>query len=186
MNVFNGRIDLSQIFNNWDDPQYTKSFGIPNSFQKYNSVIQPIKGTNYSQITVQDTTNPFRFVTGVYSSLDQDPTVHKQVAKYFYNKLLNKWITENNDLLSFVDLQGDEAKLVSSLSNLSSNNSNELTKIEFLKNKLIDKELVRHFLKKIVNENNIKWYHLNKHEDMIKPKLIKYIKSKLEELIQNK
>ena len=186
MNIINGQINLSQFLYNWDDPKYTTSFGIPNSFQKYNSVIEPIKGTNYSQITVQDTTNPFRFVTGVYSSLDQDPTVHKQVAKYFYNKLLNKWITENNDLLSFVDLQGDEAKLVSSLSNLSSNNSNKLTKIEFLKNKLIDKELVRHFLKKIVNENNIKWYHLNKHEDMIKPKLIKYIRSKLEALIQNK
>ena len=126
MNIINGQINLSQFLNNWDDPKYTRSFGIPNSFQNYNSVIEPIKGTNYSQITVQDTTNPFRFVTGVYSSLDQDPTVHKQVAKYFYNKLLNKWITENNDLLSFVDLQGDEAKLVSSLSNLSSNNSNKL------------------------------------------------------------
>ena len=52
-----------------------------------------------------------------------------------------------------------------------------------MENVLLTKDLVRHVLKKICNENNINWYDLNKHERKIKKIIYNYLLDKLKESI---
>jgi hypothetical protein len=137
-----------------------------------------------------DYNNPIRFVTGYYPDLDKDPQVHRTLKKYYYYKLLDKWMYGDlKSLLAYVVLDNGKAKLINSISDYNTNSinnskENELTlKINFLEN-LISKDLVLNVLERIVYKYGIHWYHLNKNEDIIKKKLEIAVKEFLESKIK--
>ena len=141
-----------------------------------------------SPFITTDINNPFRIVSGYYPDLDKDPKIHKTLKKYYYYKLLDKWLYGDlKSLLAYVVVDNGTAKLIKSVSdynsNLSSDNKTEDLKVQFLE-KLISKDLIKSVLKRVVEKYNIHWYHLNKHEDIIKKRLELAIKELLEGIIK--
>jgi ribosomal protein L17 len=118
-----------------------------------------------------------RYVVGYYPDLDKDPQVHNTLKKYYFYKLLDKWMYRDlKSLLAYVSIDGGKAKLINSISDYNENSvnnskENDLTlRVKFLED-LISKDLVKSVLERIVNKYGIHWYQLNKNEDIVKKKL---------------
>lgn len=146
----------------------------------------------------QDTTfvsvNPFKpglITTGFYKDLNKDKSVQKTFAKYYFYKIIDKWIyKELLPLLAFIEINdAGKAHLIKSLEfydvqKLAKDSEEDIEKkVNYMENDLLTKDLVRHVLKKICNENNINWYDLNKHERKIKKIFYNYLLDKLKESI---
>ena len=188
------RQNIDRILNRWDNNDiHYKSFSYPLFYTKNNQTLtQPIHGSKYSEIVMQDSQNPFRFVAGFYPDLNKDPRVHKKVAKYYYYKLLDKWLYHDlKHLLAYITIQDGRPALIKSLNQYDFNSVNDLSteelkkRIDFLENNIITKDLIKHYLKKIVNKKKIMWYHLNKFEDTIKDKFKNYLTKTIESHIKN-
>lgn len=168
-------------------------------FDKYNNTL-PMFITqptiyNPKQDTTYVTVNPFKpglVSSGFYKDLNKDKSVQKTFAKYYYYKILDKWIyKELLPLLAFVDTNSGKSQLIKSLENFDvqklANDSNEdiEKKIKYMEEKIISKDIVRHVLKKICNENQINWYDLNKYEKKIKKVFYNYLLDKLKTAISS-
>jgi len=138
--------------------------------------------------------NPYNLTSpltsGYYTDLNNDKTVIKTIVKYFYYKIIDKWLY--NDLLpllGFITIIDGKPKLIKNLNDykIDKNSISDSidAKIDYIENILITKNMVKHVLKKIVQKENVKWYNLYKYENQIKQKFYKYIKSKLEDAIEN-
>jgi hypothetical protein len=130
--------------------------------------------------------NPSMVTTGFYKDLNKDKSVQKTLSKYYYYKILDKWMYNNlKPLLAFVDISSGKAQLIKSMENydvlkLEKDSSEDIEKkIQYMEKILITKDMVRHVLKKICNENNINWYDLNKHEKKIRTVFYNYLLDKL-------
>jgi hypothetical protein len=125
--------------------------------------------------------------TGYYTNLNNDKTVIKTVVKYFYYKIIDKWLhSDLLPLLGYINVNNGKASLIKDLDhykNTTDSVEDIDAKIDFIENTILDKDLVKQFLKRIVSKNNIKWYLLYKHQDFVKEKLYKYIKEELENAI---
>lgn len=129
--------------------------------------------------------------SGFYKDLNKDKKVQKTLTKYYYYKILDKWIyKELMPLLAFVDISGDKPQLIKSMEKydvqkLLSNTDEEIEKkINYLEKIIITKDMVRHVLKKICSENNINWYDLDKNEKKIKTVFYNYLLDKLKDAIK--
>jgi hypothetical protein len=129
--------------------------------------------------------------SGFYKDLNKDKSVQKTLTKYYYYKILDKWIyKELMPILGFVDISGDKSQLIKSLdqynaSKLANDSTEQIEKrIAYLEKVLITKDMVRHVLKKICTENNINWYDLDKNEKKIKTVFHNYLLDKLKESIK--
>lgn len=129
--------------------------------------------------------------SGFYKDLNKDKSVQKTLTKYYYYKILDKWIyKELMPILGFVDVSGDKPHLIKSIgdynaSKLANESSEQIEKkIAYLEKVLITKDMVRHVLKKICTENNINWYDLDKNEKKIKTVFHNYLLDKLKESIK--
>jgi hypothetical protein len=129
--------------------------------------------------------------SGFYKDLNKDKSVQKTFTKYYYYKILDKWIyKELMPLLAFVDISGDKPQLIKSLSQydvqkLVSDSSEQIEKkINYLERVIITKDMVKHVLKKICSENNINWYDLDKNEKKIKTVFYNYLLDKLKDSIK--
>ena len=129
--------------------------------------------------------------SGFYKDLNKDKSVQKNLTKYYYYKILDKWIYKSlMPLLAFVDISGNKPQLIKSLSQydvkkLTTETPEQIEKkINYLENVLITKDMVRHVLKKICSENNINWYDLDKNEQKIKTVFYNYLLDKLKNSIK--
>lgn len=130
--------------------------------------------------------NPSMVTTGFYKDLNKDKSVQKTLSKYYYYKILDKWMYNNlKPLLAFVDIRSGKAQLIKSMEDydvlkLEKNTPEDIEKkIQYMEKVLITKDMVRHVLKKICNENNLNWYDLDKHERKIKTVFYNYLLDKL-------
>lgn len=128
--------------------------------------------------------------SGFYQDLNKDKSVQKNLTKYYYYKILDKWIyKELMPLLAFVDTSGDKPHLIKSLSQydvekLTTNSSDEIEKkINYLEKVIITRDMVKHVLKKICSDNGINWYDLDKNEKKIKTVFYNYLLDKLKDAI---
>jgi hypothetical protein len=158
---------------------------IRKSNRAYSNALDVVKSMPI--IVTQPVNSKQRFVSnGLYKDLNQDKTVQKTLAKYYYYKILDKWIY--NDLfplLAFIDTSSSKTQLIKGMEDF---DTQKLTKesddiiekkIDYLENILLTKDMVRHVLKKICLENNINWYDLNKYEKQIKKVFYNYLLDKL-------
>jgi hypothetical protein len=127
---------------------------------------------------------------GYYTDLNKDKTVIKTVVKYFYYKIIDKWLySDLLPILGFVNVHDGKAKLIKDLDDYKNTNDsveNIEHKINLLSDAFISKEMVKTVLKSIVSKYNIKWYLLYKHQNLVKKRFFKYIKEELEDIIENK
>ena len=152
------------------------------------TIYNPNKDTTYVAV------NPFKpglITSGFYKDLNKDKSVQKTFAKYYFYKIVDKWIyKELLPLLAFVEINSSgKTQLIKSLEfydvqKLAKDSEEDIEKkVNYMENVLLTKDLVRHVLKKICNENNINWYDLNKHERKIKKIFYNYLLDKLKESI---
>jgi hypothetical protein len=157
------------------------------TYQSSTNIVDPDR---YTPFIAHDYSNPLRIVTGYYPDLDKDPQVHRTLKKYYFYKLLDKWLYRDlKSLLAFISLDNGKPKLINSISDYNPNSVNnakedDLTiRINFLEN-LISTDLIKSVLERIVYKYGIHWYHLNKNEDLIKKKLEIAVKELLESKIK--
>lgn len=163
-----------------------------------NNIISPIL---IAQPTIynpkQDTSyvafNPFKpglITSGFYKDLNKDKSVQKTFAKYYFYKIVDKWIyKELLPLLAFIDTSSGKPQLIKSLEfydvqKLAKDSEEDIAKkVKYMEEILLTKDMVKHVLKKICKENNINWYDLNKHERKIKKVFYNYLLDKLKDTI---
>lgn len=167
----------------------------------YSTVSYPLIYTNSDLNTKK--TSPFVMVNpvgtssaqisyGRYVDLDKDKTIIKTITKYFLYKILDKWLYQDfRSMLAFVKITDGKPSLIRSMNDYkpetinSDSVENVEKRIDYLEKILINRKLVNHVLKKIVNENEIKWTQLNKNKSLIKKVFKKYLHSKLEEAVKS-
>jgi hypothetical protein len=137
-------------------------------------------------------TTSTQYTYGRYTDLDKDKTILKTISKYFLYKILDKWLYQDfRTMLAFVKITDGKPSLIRTMSDykpetINSDSVENIEKrIDYLEKILINRKLVKHVLKKIVNENQIKWTQLNKHKSTIKKVFKKYLHSKLEEAVKS-
>lgn len=158
--------------------------------------------TSYSNALHLANTAPFLYYSNLYNTpsqknnfyndLNDDKDVQKTVTKYFYYKIVDKWLLDDLlPLLAFVEIVDGEPRLIKSLDEFNieklgkESESDTRKKAKYMEHKIISKDLVRHVLKKVCSENNINWYGLNKHNNKIKKILFKYLSDKIKSAIKN-
>lgn len=146
---------------------------------------------NDTTFVAVDPYKPGLITTGFYKDLNKDKSVQKTFAKYYFYKIIDKWIyKELLPLLAFVEINSSgKTQLIKSLEfydvqKLTKDSEEDIEKkVNYMENVLLTKDLVRHVLKKICKENNINWYDLNKHERKIKKIFYNYLLDKLKQSI---
>ena len=130
-------------------------------------------------------------ISYTYKNLDRDKKTTKTITKYYYYKILDKWLYKDFlPLLGFVDFIDNKLKLISSIDDyngekLLKESQNEIEKkIEFMEKTFINKDTVKHLLKKVIRKYNISWAQLENYEPEIKKYLYRYFKDKLEDTIE--
>jgi hypothetical protein len=98
---------------------------------------------------------------GSYQSLNFDPEVRNKLIKYYFYKILDKWLY--NDLKSVLD-------------NVKNGNIEE--KIKHIENNVLTKKIIKKILKKFVEKTHINWVDLPHKESDLK-KIFKYELNKL-------
>ena len=137
-------------------------------------------------------TSATQYTYGRYTDLNKDKSIIKSITKYFLYKILDKWLyLEFREILAFVKISDEKPSLIRSMNDykpelINSDSVENIEKrIDYLEKILVNKELVKHVLKKIVNDNQIQWTQLNKHKSTIKKVYKKYLHSKLEEAVKS-
>ena len=128
--------------------------------------------------------------SGFYTDLNKDKSLHKVITKYFYYKILDKWLyNELLPLLAYLKIDDGKVKLIDNLADYNieklamDTDKNIEKKISYMEDILITRDMVKHVLKKIINKNHIKWYDLYKKEFEVKKVFKDYISDKLEDAI---
>lgn len=184
------------------DSDQIKSFPVIMTppYSPYSQVYSSKSYTPYSHLYPSKSYTPYIGInpltsnvvsSGFYKDLNKDKSVQKNLTKYYFYKILDKWIyKELMPLLAFVDISSDKPKLIKSLSQydvekLSSNSSEQVEKkINYLEKVLITKDMVKYVLKKICSENGVNWYDLDKNEKKIKIVFYNYLLDKLKDSIK--
>jgi hypothetical protein len=123
------------------------------------------------------------------SGLNSDPMAQLQVRDYIHKRFYKKWLPNDfPNLLKYLIVVDGSVKVVNKQDD---NNTPDSTsakdneaKINFIEDRILDKERTRKVLTKIINENSIKWYNLPHNENLVKHVLAHYVKDKLKEMIQ--
>jgi len=137
-------------------------------------------------------TTSTQYTYGRYTDLNKDKTILKTISKYFLYKILDKWLYQDfRSILAFVKVTDGKPALIRSMNDykpetINSDSVENIEKrIDYLEKILINRKLVKHVLKKIVNDNQIQWTQLNKHKSTIKKVFKKYLHSKLEDAVKS-
>ena len=135
--------------------------------------------------------NPRMITSGFYKDLNKDKSVHKTLSKYYFYKIVDKWIyKELLPLLAFVELKSGKPQLIKSLEDydiqkLSKDTDADIeAKAKYMEEVVLTQDMVRHVLKHICEENRINWYDLNKHEKKIKKVFYNYLLERLKDAIK--
>lgn len=167
-----------------DNVNSTKSFPL---FITQSSIYNPKQDTSFISY---DPFRPNLITSGFYKDLNKDKSVQKTFAKYYFYKIIDKWIyNELLPLLAFIDTSSGKPQLIKSLEfydvqKLSKDSEEDIEKkVKYMEEILLTKDMVRHVLKKICKENQINWYDLNKHEKKIKKVFYNYLLDKLKDTI---
>ena len=182
----------------WTSSDSAKSYlnSVTTQYDKNLTTLYPLIYTK-GQLYNPNTTTSFlsqnmagNLTSGFYTDLNKDKSLHKVITKYFYYKILDKWLyNELLPLLAYLKIDDGKVKLIDNLADYSieklamDTDKNIEKKISYMEDILITRDMVKHVLKKIINKNHIKWYDLYKKEFEVKKVFKDYISDKLEDAI---
>ena len=175
-------------------------FNALNTVDSSSTLADLIKAQNkaYLDLYYPDDVNPvylnsiFAVNTLGYNSLNNNDKVKNTFTKYYYYKILDKWIYKKLfPLLAFIKIENGKPRLINSMSEyniqeLTTNSKEDIeNKIDYMEKILLTKNMVKHVLKKICLTNNINWYDLNKYESYIKSIFYNYMLDKFKTAISS-
>lgn len=182
----------------WTSSDSAKSYlnSVTTQYDKNLTTLYPLIYTK-GQLYNPNTTTSFlsqnmagNLTSGFYTDLNKDKSLHKVITKYFYYKILDKWLyNELLPLLAYLKIDDGKVKLIDNLADYNieklamDTDKNIEKKISYMEDILITRDMVKHVLKKIINKNHIKWYDLYKKEFEVKKVFKDYISDKLEDAI---
>ena len=111
----------------------------------------------------------------VFNITHSEDEIKRAVVKYYYKKIIDKWIYKDPDFRSLLQY----VKIDNGKCNISINNKDNAfnvkykhlsdedkklfnKKLDYMKSSILDKENVKLILVKIKDKNNVSWYALNK------------------------
>ena len=123
----------------------------------------------------------------VFNLTHSEDEIKKAVVKYYYKKIVDKWIYKDSDyisLLQYINVSDGKCEITKNKDGMSTAKYKHLSeedkklfnkKLECMKASILDKENVKLILIKIKNKNNVSWYTLNKkiNKPFIKHKIYK-------------
>ncbi len=114
-------------------------------------------------------------LVSVYRDLEADPKVQKRMVKYFFYKVLDKWLFEDlKDLLGYLNVTGEKVSLISDTNKFNATSSEKDSvdvinkKADFIGKYIFTMSVMTKVLRKFVQEANASWYDLPKHEFFIR------------------
>ena len=109
----------------------------------------------------------------VFNLTHSEYEIKRAVVKYYYKKIVDKWIYKDSDfisLLQYINVADGKCEITKNKDGLLTAKYKHLseedkklfnTKLEYMKATILDKENVKLILIKIKDKNNITWYALN-------------------------
>jgi hypothetical protein len=183
---------IIQGFKNDDDDNLYTSVSYPLIYTKNNYdnkqtspfvMVSPVTSTNGATLGSQ-------YTYGQFTDLDKNPDIQKKITKYFLYKIRDKWLlNELRSLLVFVKLTDGNPALINNMNDykpelVDKDSAENIEKrIKYLSEILINFKIVKHVLKKIVSDNQIRWTQLNRQKGTVKKIFKKYFYSKLEDAV---
>jgi hypothetical protein len=183
--------DCNTQDNSWDELKIRLGLKLP--YPKIiNTVPVIVNNThqNYFNNTPFYTLDVIPNIKYDYSDLNDDKSVLKTITKYYFYKIIDKFLkSEMIDLLGYLHISSDDSvkfiKNIKEKSDKLPNDSEIKTKINFLENEFLKKSMVRNIIKKYVHKNNIMLYKIQENETDFKKYLHKKLKEHIEEKIKS-
>ena len=177
--LLNYNLDLfKQLLQEKNDEDYTTSVSYP-------LIYVDNKKSTYAYPTKNG------IVTYSYKNLNKDKKTIKTITKYYYYKILDKWLYKDLfALLGFIKIVNDEPKIINSIEEynavkLANESERDIEKrVRYMEKIIISKDLIKHVLKKVISKYNIDWAELDQYESEIKKYFYNYLKDKFEETIK--
>jgi hypothetical protein len=129
---------------------------------------------------------------GIYDNLNADPAVHKRMTKYYYHKILEKWLYEDlSEVLSYLKVKDGKIDVIDKLSDY--HHGSQATdseairekKIDFIEEFFLTQSFVHRVISEFVATTPANWYDLYKHEYLLisifKKKLVNRVKKAITE-----
>lgn len=206
MNGFTNGVALDPVFPMIPSMVLPKSFnnsGVPIPFAQNNPDLQLWQNSLYppqlaAAMAAHGTANysipGYNLQMPLMPSLDlnKDPKVHAQMTNYFYFKTIDKWLYDDLlSLLNYVKVSNGRASLISNLHDKSGNTDKDSqetieTKIKFIEEEILSDDNMYKILKKFIRETGVQWYELEKNQSMVKSFIKRYVKKKLERMVEAK
>ena len=124
-----------------------------------------------------------------FLDINADPELQNKTSKYFYEKLMNRWLHGSfESLLNYFVVRGSNVKLVSKIKDAKKNSPNEKDRdhiIEYISRNIMTKYDVRSFLKKFVTKSGLNWYDLEPNTKIVKKSMFKRMKKTIENMIEH-
>jgi hypothetical protein len=113
-------------------------------------------------------------VTGIplvprrYQDLNTDPEVRQRMTSYFYGKLYDQWMySDFRFMLKNLKVSGNKIR-VSRAKDKNASESDIQAKIDFLKNRVFDREKLYRLLVVYTNRSRSNWYDLKANKQHVK------------------
>jgi hypothetical protein len=126
--------------------------------------------------------------------LNEDPNYHKNVVRYFYLQLTEKWLYHDPiffELTKYFRLDKEDGKIRVSLVTDPNRLSPQASQTErnyvlkYIEKFFVTKKLVEHVLRKYVARHHVKWYDLFYNKDRIKREIAHKLQKIIVQTIQD-
>lgn len=127
--------------------------------------------------------------------LNKSSELHKKVTSYFYYKTLDKWLRKEKDMLGILNYLKVTDRGVDVLDNMNEYKETNIDKdtqdtinkkIDYIEKNILDKTDIYMILKEYVKETHTNWFDLEKNSYFIKELIRKFLKRKLQTMIERK
>jgi len=133
----------------------------------------------------------------VFNLTHSEDEIKKAVVKYYYKKVIDKWIYKDSDfisLLQYINVADGKCSISNSKKdNMSTAKYKHLSdedkklfnkKLDCMKSSILDKENIKLILIKIKDKSNVSWYALNKkiNKPTIKHAIYKALLKKIKKM----
>jgi len=155
-------------------------------------VTNPYSTTVY---TANYLTMPSSYLYDYDTGLNDNPLAQYQTIEYFWYKILDKWLYEDDlcHLLKYLKINKDgNVEYISNESELKDNKicndsvKDVEKKADFIQEHIFGKSVMKKLLIKITRELDLKWYQLYKYENVVVQTAEHYLKKVLKERISTR
>ena len=168
--------------NNYDNDNFSLSYPLIYSTKDLNT-----------KSTVIGYNNNLYMIKGSYPKLNNDETFKKEVLKYYRNKFINDWIySDAKPLLNYFKIVDGKVKFIEGLQEYDTDAyktdsiENFELKVQYLKDEILTKSLIKHIIKNFVEKNGINWYDLKQYNHKIETVFYNYLDQKFLDYIKHK